>query len=86
MTTPGPGRLEAELTLFGRERPVRLSVWDGDKCLARQTGQHRFTIRVPGAKEWSPEFPMLYTVRAELLDEGGAVRDVRETLFGFRTV
>ena len=35
VTTPGAGRLEAELTLVGRERPVRLSVWDGGKCLAR---------------------------------------------------
>ena len=86
VTTPGPGRLEAELTLFGREHKVRLSVWDGDKCLARQTGQQRFTIRVPGAKEWSPEFPMLYTVRAELLDEDGKALDTQEKRIGFRRV
>ena len=84
VTTPGAGRLEAELTLFGDEHPVRLSVWDGEKCLARQTGRDRFTIRVPNAKDWSPEYPKLYTVRADLLDEDGSALDTQEKRVGFR--
>ena len=86
VTTPGLDRLEAELTLFGQNRIVSLSVWDGEKCLVQKLGWNRFTIRVPGAKAWSPEEPYLYTVRAELLDEDGKAIDTQEKHIGFRTV
>ena len=84
--TPSLDRLEAQLTLVGEDRLVRLSVWDGEKCLASEIGNERFTMRVPYAKPWSPENPKLYTLRAELLDKHMQVLDTQEKRFGFRTV
>jgi beta-galactosidase len=66
--------------------PVRLSLWDGERCLASETGGERFSLQVSGVTPWSPEEPRLYRTRAELLDEEGRVLDRQETLFGFRTV
>ncbi len=85
LTTPDLSRLEARLSLEGEASRVRLSVLDGEKCLACEQGRDRFTLRVPYAESWSPESPKLYTCRAELLDGDGAVLDVQERRFGFRT-
>ena len=84
--TPDLCRLEAQLTLAGDAKRVRLSVWDGDKRVASLLGHDRFTLRVPYAKPWSPESPKLYTLRAELLDDRQRVIDTQEKRFGFRTV
>ncbi len=84
--TPELDLLEARLELSGTADDLRLSVWDGENCLASQQGGDRFRLRVPGVKPWTPADPRRYTCRAELLDEAGRVLDTRETLFGFRTV
>ncbi len=84
--TPALDRLEARLELTDPRLQVRLSVLDGERCLAEAAGQDRFSLQVPGVTPWCPETPKRYTCRAELLDETGAVLDVKETLFGFRTV
>lgn len=84
--TPSLDRLEARLELTDPKKLVRLSVWDGEKCLASELGHDLFTVRVPGAEPWSVENPRRYTCRAELLDEDRAVLDTQEALFGFRTV
>ena len=86
VTTPGPDRLEAILSLAGRADLVRLSVWDGEKCLASELGHDRFTMRVPGAQPWSPDSPRLYRCRAELLDADRRVLDTREQKIGFRRI
>ena len=84
--TPSLDRVEARLELSRPGLPVRLSLWDGDACLLKETGGERFSLRLPGLTPWSPEKPKRYLARAELLDESGAVLDRQETLFGVRTV
>ena len=84
--TPETELLEARLELSRPGQRVRLSVWDGEDCLASEEGGERFRIRIPGVKPWSPEEPKRYLCRAELLDEQGRPGDRTETLFGFRTV
>ena len=84
--TPELDRLEARIQLSRPGMPVRLSLWDGETCLASETGGERFSLRVPGVTPWSPEEPRRYLARAELLEENGGVLDTAETLFGFRTV
>ena len=83
--TPGLDRLNARVSLVGSADRVRLTVWDGDRCVVTQTGNGAFSLRVPYAKPWSPECPRLYTCRAELLDGDGQVLDTQEKRFGFRT-
>jgi len=83
--TPDLSRLEARLRLSGACRRVRLSVWDGERCVAGELGEDLFTLRVPNARPWQPEDPHRYLCRAELLDADGKTVDVQETLFGFRT-
>ena len=84
--TPALDRLEARLELSRPGMPVRLSLWDGEHCLLRETGGERFSLRLPELTPWSTETPKRYLARAELLDESGNVLDIRETLFGVRTV
>lgn len=85
ITTPGVGLLEARVSVCGNPRPVRLSVWDGERCLAEASAPVRFSLRVPDAEPWSPDSPKLYLCRAELLDDSGEVIDRCEEKFGFRT-
>ena len=84
--TPALDRLEARLELTDPEQAVRLSVWDGERCLISEEGGRRFSLRIPGVRPWCPADPARYTCRAELLDDEGQVLDMQETLFGFRTV
>ena len=84
--TPTLDSLEARLELSDAEAQVRLSVWEGERCLASALGHDRFSLQVPEVRPWCPEDPMRYTLRAELLDEAGEIADTSETLFGFRTV
>jgi len=49
---------------------------------ARQT----ITVPMPGGRRWSPETPSLYRCRVSLLDGEGRALDVRDALFGHRTV
>ena len=86
LTTPGLDRLNAEFTIRGDSRKVRLSVWDGETCLASAVGEDTFSIRVPGVKPWNAEDPKRYLCRAELLDSENRTIDCRETMIGFRTI
>lgn len=43
------------------------------------------TLRLPGAKTWSPSSPNLYTARITVREDGRIIDEVEET-FGFRTV
>lgn len=44
-----------------------------------------FEFNIPDAKPWSPDSPTLYTVKAEV-SEDGVVKDVVNERFGFRTI
>ena len=83
--TPSLSMLEVRLTLTNPSQMVRLSVLDGEKCLIHELGHDSFTLRVPGVRAWCPEWPKLYTCRAELLDRDSRVTDTQETKVGFRT-
>ncbi len=84
--TPTLDSLEARLELTDPTLPVRISVWDGERCLAEASGHERISLQVPGVEPWCPQNPKRYSCRAELLDGEGSVLDTQETLFGFRTV
>ena len=86
LTTPSLDRLEARLSIAGEHGLVRLSVWDGEECLASELGRESFTLRVPRARAWSLEEPKRYRCVAELLGAEGEVLDRQEKLFGFRTI
>lgn len=58
------------------EFPLRLDA--GEK-------QQRVVIEIPNAEHWSPETPILYALRAELVDEGGYAASI-ETHFGLRKI
>ena len=84
--TPTLDLLEARLELTDPTLDVRLSVWDGDGCLAEALGHEQIRLQVPGVSPWCPARPKRYTCRAELLGRDGRVLDRQEKLFGFRTV
>jgi len=44
------------------------------------------TVPMPDARHWSPEAPYLYRCRVSLLDGQGRTIDVRDAVFGHRTV
>lgn len=47
-------------------------------------GKSRLSIDCEGVELWSVENPVLYTVKTELINEGGEVLEVRYDRFGFR--
>ncbi|WP_455501343.1 glycoside hydrolase family 2 protein [Gemmiger sp.] len=63
---------------------VRVSVWDGETCVAKGSGEE-VTLTVPDAKLWDADHPNLYTAKAELYVDG-ALTDTAETRFGIRTI
>ena len=78
------GQLTVTALLEGTER-VCLSVWDGEKCLARGEekaldGTARWTVTLPGVQPWTAETPHRYAVLAEI--EGQAER----VFTGFKAV
>ena len=91
VTTPELEVAEVYVTIEGKPHPVRVSIWDGDTCLASTEGPVRFRMRIPGVDAWSPENPALYECRAELLDcesdpNYNIVLDTVSVSFGFRTL
>ena len=44
------------------------------------------SVKVPGAKSWSPDSPKMYTAKVTVLDMNGRQLDKREQQFGFRTI
>ena len=84
--TPETDLLEARLELSRAGMRCRISVWDGERCLAQGETEEKLRLHVPGVRAWCRRDPKRYLCRAELLDEKGAVLDREEKLFGFRTV
>ena len=89
VTTPALDRAAVKLTVDGqpgRIGPARVRILDGEgNCLAEQSGQSEFELRVPGAKPWEADSPVRYVCEAELLDDRGRVVDAVRESFGFRT-
>ena len=83
--TPDLQTARVQMQTQGR-KDCRLSVLDGSgNCVLTQNARDRADLVVEGARVWSCEDPYLYTLRCELLDTYGAVVDVSEVPFGFRT-
>ncbi len=64
---------------------LRLTV-DVDGSPVVLEGAESVDGRVSGVRPWSPSDPALYGLRAELLDDAGAVLDIVHGHVGFRTV
>ncbi len=75
-----PAVIEADCPIEG----VRYTVLDGEREVARGEGRHAH-ICVPDAKLWSADAPNLYTLRAELYEDG-VKRDEAQVRFGIRTL
>ena len=63
---------------------LRVTVRDGDNVVA--TADAALSIRLPGAKLWSPKSPHLYDITIELLDGGGEVIDSVQSYAAMREV
>ncbi len=63
---------------------IRLIDGEGNSALEESGEQSDYTITLPNSRPWSLEDPYLYTLEAALLDENGAVTDVKKVTFGFR--
>ncbi len=87
VTGTAEGELSVSIRSTGKSGGYRLTVLDGEgrERLTQQGTENTFRLRCPEARPWSPESPVLYTCRAELLDENGAVTDTQSARFGFRT-
>lgn len=66
---------------------LRVVVKDGTKQVAEATSNGpKATVKVPGAKLWSPTTPHLYDLEISLLDASGKVLDRVDSYAGIRTV
>lgn len=83
--TPDLVSANVELTVSGSFKTAKLRIMDGEKCLAESMGGKKQTLRTYDAQPWDVEKPKLYTLCAEILDEGGNVLDEKRVSFGFRT-
>lgn len=77
-----PAKIRVRTNCRGGE--LKLSVFDGDRCVAVASGMDT-EITVPNAKLWSDETPHLYSLKAELF-ENGELADEEEVSFGIRTL
>lgn len=66
---------------------VKVEVTDGDKVIGEEAGTLKkgLTIKLPGAKLWSPDSPFLYGLKATVTSKG-AVTDTVQSYFGMRKV
>lgn len=85
--TPSVSSADITLTVSGKAARRRVSILDRDGTLCAQAegDGDAFRIDCPAARAWSLDEPNLYFLRAELLDEDGAVTDEKTVRFGFRT-
>ena len=65
---------------------VEVIVSDGDRVVARARGGKQTTIKIEGAKLWSPSNPDLYDITVNLLDGNEQVVDSVQSYAGIRTV
>lgn len=88
---PATGRAALRYRIRGRgAAAVRIAVTDGSRELLTLSGgalpgDNEIAFDYRGVlREWSPEHPHLYGLRAELLDEGGEVLSVWRQSLGLR--
>lgn len=77
-----PAKIRVRTDCRGGE--LKLSVFDGETCVAVAGGTDT-EITVPNAKLWSDETPHLYSLKAELF-ENGELADEEEVSFGIRSI
>ncbi len=67
---------------------IKVTVKDGGKVVAEQTGAASGTvsIKIPGAKAWSPDAPNLYDVEVALMNKGNKVADRIESYAAMRKI
>jgi beta-galactosidase/beta-glucuronidase len=82
-----PGSYTIRLNIFERHNEDGDPVATGDFPLMLEAGQkqQRVVLEVPGAKLWSPDSPVLYTLVAQLIDSKGGASEI-ETRFGLRKI
>ena len=85
--TPSLTRAEIALTVSGDPAGRRVTLLDaaGAVCAEAQGEKNKYYVNYSNARPWSLDEPYLYSVRAELLDDTGAVTDEKTVRFGFRT-
>jgi hypothetical protein len=82
-----PGAYIIRLKVSDRSDPDRKVIASDEFPLLLEAGQkqQRVVIEIPNAKLWSPEFPHLYRLVAELVDSNGYSATI-ETHFGLRKI
>ena len=85
--TPSLGRAEIALTVSGSGARRRVTLLDdkGAVCAVAEGDDNKYYVNYSNARPWTLDAPKLYSIRAELLDESGAVTDKKTVRFGFRT-
>ena len=80
-------QIRCELALSGEAAARRITLLDdeGNVCLTQESNDNIIYVNYKDARPWTTDAPVLYTCRAELLDESGAVLDEYSVRFGFRT-
>ena len=82
------GKLSVDISVGGDYRDIRLTVKEDrtDAVVYNHTGTElSHSALVEGIKPWSPEYPRLYRLEAELIGSDGRAVDRHIELFGFRT-
>ncbi len=83
------GSIDISVDLNAPQNGVKLSVVvkDGDKqAAAAQGNENKVSLKVPGAKLWSPASPHLYDLEISLLSASGEVIDRVQSYAGIRSV
>lgn len=83
------GLYKIKLKVFNKGQDVAteepIAVDEYSLTLAEGQKQQRLVLAIPGAQLWSPEFPHLYRLIAELVDTGGYISEI-ESHFGLRKI
>lgn len=85
VTTPSLDSAKIKVTVNGKCEKLMVSVYDGEILVSKGIGSGEFLLDCHDVTAWSIESPKLYTLRAELF-ENGCIIDTVDTVFGFRTI
>lgn len=85
VTTPSLDSAKVKVTVNGKCEKLMVSVYDGEILVSKGIGSGEFLLDCHDVTAWSIESPKLYTLRAELF-ENGCIIDTVDTVFGFRTI
>lgn len=85
VTTPSLDSAKVKVTVNGKGEKLMVSVYDGEILVSKGIGSGEFLLDCHDVTAWSIESPKLYTLRAELF-ENGCIIDTVDTVFGFRTI